>query len=106
MTESWLTKESYFVQEINEYKSHTLNRVGRTGGGIKIVFLELIRTEVISQFSAVKDSYESILFKAAIPGLGNMFLAGIYRPPNTPIADFTQFITNTLENTDTCRTIF
>ena len=80
--------------------SHTLNRVARTGGGKKIFYLEYIITEVISQFSAVEVSHESILLKAAIPGLGNMFVAGIYRPPNTPLADFTQFITNTLEYTD------
>ena len=106
MTESWLTKESFFIQELNEYKSHTLKRVGRTGGGIKIFCLEYVRTEVISQSSAVEDSYESFLFKAAIPGLVYMFVAGIYWPPNTPIADFTHIITNTLEYTDNCRAIF
>ena len=35
-----------------------------------------------------------------------MFVAGIYRPPNTPLADFSQFITNTLEYTNKCRTVF
>ena len=35
-----------------------------------------------------------------------MFVAGIYRLPNTPPADFTQFITNTLEYTNNCRTVF
>ena len=41
-----------------------------------------------------------------LPGLGNMFVAGTYRPPNTPLADFSQFITNTLEYTGNCRTVF
>ena len=59
-----------------------------------------------SQFFAVEVSHESILLKAALPRLGNMFVAGIYRPPNTSLADFTQFITNTLEYTNNCRTIF
>ena len=35
-----------------------------------------------------------------------MCVAGIYQPPNTPLAEFTQFITNTLEYTDKCRTVF
>ena len=35
-----------------------------------------------------------------------MFVAGIYRPPNTPLADFTHFITNTLEYTNNCRMVF
>ena len=47
-----------------------------------------------------------MLLKAAIPELVNMFVAGIYRPPNTSLADLTQFITNTLEYTDNCRTVF
>ena len=35
-----------------------------------------------------------------------MFVAGIYRPPNTPLSDFIQFITNTLEYTNNCRMVF
>ena len=38
ITESWLTEEFNFVLELNGYKSHTLNRVGRTGGHIKIFY--------------------------------------------------------------------
>ena len=49
------------------YKSHTLNRVGWTGGGIKIFQLEYIITEVSSQISAVKVSYESNLLKQLHP---------------------------------------
>ena len=105
ITEFWLTEESNFVLEVNGYKSHTVNRVGRSGGGKKKFYLEYI-TVVRNQFSAVEVSYESILLKAAIPGLGYMFVAGIYRPPNTPLVEFTQFITNTLEYTDKCHTVF
>ena len=65
-----------------------------------------MKTEVISKFSAVEVSHESIMLKAAEPGLGNMFVAGIFRPPNTSLADFTQLITNTLEYTINCRTAF
>ena len=105
ITESWLTEESNFVLEINGYKSHTLNRVGWTGGGTKIFYLENILTEVISQFYAKQVLHESTLLKAAIPGPDNMFVAGICRPPNTPLADFNQFITNILEYTTTCHTV-
>ena len=38
--------------------------------------------------------YESILLKATIPGLGNVYKAGICRPPNTPLDDFTHFISS------------
>ena len=35
-----------------------------------------------------------------------MYVAGNYRPPNTPLADFTNIITSALEYTDNCRTVF
>ena len=35
-----------------------------------------------------------------------MYVAGICRPSNNPIADITHFITNTLEHADNRRTIF
>ena len=48
----------------------------------------------------VEDLYESIFLKAAIPGLGNMYVAGIYEPPINPLADFIQSNINTLEYTN------
>ena len=38
ITESWQIEESNFVLDINWYKSHSLNRVGLTEGGIKIFY--------------------------------------------------------------------
>ena len=35
-----------------------------------------------------------------------MHVAGIYRPPNTSSADFTQLVINILEYTHNCRTVF
>ena len=35
-----------------------------------------------------------------------MYVASIYRPQNTMLADFTHCITNTLEYTDNCCTVF
>ena len=72
-----------------------MNRAGQTGEAKNII-----------HFSAVEDWHESILLKAAIPGLDNMFVAGVYRPPNNPLADLTHFITNTLEYTDNWRLVY
>ena len=35
--------------------------------------------------------------KADVPGFGNMLTVGIYRPPNKPLSNFTQFITGAFE---------
>ena len=49
---------------------------------------------------------EMVLLIVAKPGLGNMYVTVIYWHRNTPLADFTHFITNTLEYTDNCQTVF
>ena len=87
------------------YKSYTINRVGRAGGGIQLLHLEYQITEARRKYSVVEDSYEFFL-KTAIPGLGDMYVAGIYRPPNTPLVEVTHFFINTFEYTDNCSTKF
>ena len=44
--------------------------------------------------------------KASIPVLANVYVAGIYRPPNKPVTDFTQFITGSMEYTNRFHTVF
>ena len=48
----------------------------------------------------MKKSYECISVKVFIPGLGKMQLVEIYRPPNIPLSDITQLVTETMENTN------
>ena len=43
--------------------------------------------------------------KAPIPGLGNMYVSVIFRPPNKPVNDFTQFITGDIEYTNRFHTV-
>ena len=92
-TESCLSFVWKLVLEINSYKCHSISRTGRKGWGIKLFYLDCIQTEVISNFCLLDDSYESNFVNASIPGLGNLFVAEIYRPPNKPLTDFTQYIT-------------
>ena len=106
VTESWLSYDSNLVLEINGYKSHSISRTGRKGGGIKLFYLDYISAEVISHLSVIEDSYESIFVKASIPGLGNIYVAVIYRPPNKPVTDVTQFISGLMVYTNRFHTKF
>ena len=56
-----------------------------------------IKNELFSYFSVIEDLYVSNFSKAGNPGLSNMNVAGFYRPPITPLANFAQFILITLE---------
>ena len=44
--------------------------------------------------------------KASIPGLANMYVAGIYRSPNKPVCNFIKFITGAMEYTNRFHTVF
>ena len=53
----------------------------------------------------IYDSHESIFVKVSIPGSGNMYVARIYRPPNKPVNDFTQFMKGAMEYTNRFHTV-
>ena len=59
---SWLTDEYNLVSEIDGYKYHTINRVCRTRGDNKLLHFYYVSSEVISNFSIVDESYESLFF--------------------------------------------
>ena len=74
----------------------------------KLFYLDYFSREIISHLSVIEDSYESIFVNASIFGLGNMYVAGIYRPrnKNKPLTDFTRFITGAMDYTNRFQTVF
>ena len=80
--EDKLSYDSNLVLEINGYKSHSISRTGQKSGRIKLCYLDYISAEVISPLSVIEDSYESIFVKTSIPGLGNIYVAGILSTPS------------------------
>ena len=97
ITESWLHGDSDVALDIPGYKSYSLYR-DRTGGGIKIYYLDFISSHIMSDFSSCSNDYECLFLKNFIPGFGNLVLGGIYRPPDGDSENFLQFITNVLED--------
>ena len=81
ITESWLSENRDVGFEIDGYLSQAIYRNGRTGGGIKIYYQKHINIEVIENFSSCSETYESLVLKTKIPGIGVLFLSGIYRIP-------------------------
>ena len=109
VTESWLTYDSILILEIIGfigYKSYPISIMGRKCEGIKLFYLDYSSTEVISHLSVIEVSYETIFVKASFLCSDNMYVAGIYRPPNKSVTDFTQFITEAMEYTNRFHTVF
>ena len=75
--------------------------------------MERVQSKVVVYRFLISESYfnkkiENI-YHGTFPykyGRKNMFVTGICRPLNTPLADFTQLYTNMLEYTNNCRPVF
>ena len=83
------------------YKSCVIYRSDQGGRGIKLYYLEAVDLSVVSEFTGLLGSCESILVKCHIPGFGALMVASIYRPPQTSLnyffdqlADYLAFIGN------------
>ena len=97
VTETWLTKETDLVLEISGYRSQSLYRPDRLGGGIKVFYLDYISVTILEQFTGCLNSCESLFLKAYIPGYGNLHVGCIYRPPSLPVSNFLEFMVEALE---------
>ena len=88
ITESWLKKDTDFALEIEGYKSVSLYREHRAGGGIKIFFRDFINVTVLEDFTKVDASYECLVLQAKIPTLGDLLVCGFYRIPGGSLPCF------------------
>ena len=86
--------------------TNSISRTGQKGGGLKLIYLDYISTEEIIHISVIRVSYEAVFVKASNPCLGNMYIAGIYRPPNKLVTDLTQCITGAMDYTNRFHTVF
>ena len=74
ITETWLKEPLDFAFEIEGYKSVSLYRDGRQGGGIKIYHLERIVATFMSELSGCTGSCEKLFLKASVAGIGKLVL--------------------------------
>ena len=86
ITESWLNPDSDVMFELPGYKSFNFYRPRGIGGGLKLYCLEHISVQKIDQPNL--NSCELLLVRAFVPGLGNLKICGIYRPPQNSPNDF------------------
>ena len=96
ITETWLTAQTDSSFEIPEYKSYSFYRENQVGGGLKLYVLDHLNASKIELESV---GCESLLLNINIPGPGinQVKICGIYRPPNKPVGDFFNFVEGLLE---------
>ena len=99
--ESWLKKDRDVGYEIEGYKSHSIYRDdNRRGGGIKIYHRNYICAQVVNNLTVLNDDTESLFLEASIPSLKKFYIGGLYRPPDSNINNFLNFIDTTLNEID------
>ena len=88
ITETWLRDDTDVGFNIKGYKSVSLNRNNRNGGGLKLFFDDSISVTILENLTGNNGSCERLFVRSYVPGIGNIVLGGIYRPPDKPIAEF------------------
>ena len=106
VTESWLKKDRDVGYELEGYRSQSIYRdENRRGGGIKIYYQNYIHAEVVDNLTVINDDIESIFLEARIPSLKKFYIGGLYRPPDSNINNFLDFIDTTLNGIDSKKCI-
>ena len=95
LTEVWLDDIINKGFDLPGYNSVNQFR-NSNGGGIKVFYHESLGIKVLSQFTGIFPTHEALTIKASIPSIGDIFVVGIYRPPNLSINSFNQYLQNNL----------
>ena len=69
VTETRLKDSTNFLYEIEGYKSVSINRNDRRGGGIKIYHDESISVQILNELSGLSDTSKRLLIKAFVPNI-------------------------------------
>ena len=88
LCETWLNEGTDVACDLDGYRSFSLYRDARTGGGIKIYVDCSINAYVVEDLTSSDGACESLFIKCRVSGVGDFFVGGIYRPPNKPINQF------------------
>jgi hypothetical protein len=87
-----LSKETDIAFDIPHYKTLTLYRDDKLGGGLKIYYDRYLQVENVNELTGIFPTHEALFLKFHIPGVGRVCLGAIYRPPGKPVHQFSEVI--------------
>ena len=86
LTETWLSKSTDLLCELDGYKSVATYRDNH-GGGIKLFIRDFLSVSVIDEMSFIGDLFESLTCEV-FTSSSKYIISCIYRPPHTSISQF------------------
>ena len=105
ISETWFKETTDISINIDSYNNILLCRNLRKGGGLKLFNGEGLNVQFLHSFTGVEGSYETLFVKANVPGVGNLYVGGIYCPPYRSNVEFLSFIESVLLNLGDKRTV-
>lgn len=94
LTETWFSRD-YFC-DIPGYNSYHVCRDERRGGGVSIYVLDEFRSRKITDRCFISDICEMCSVSVSVSDTENIFIHGIYRPPDYPLPPFNHYINDML----------
>jgi len=80
LTETWFTADN--VAHIDYYTGHHTFRADRQGGGVSVYVVNNFKSEQLTEFSLCGNSYELCTAKVKVCDDEDVYIMGVYRPPN------------------------
>jgi hypothetical protein len=99
LTETWLNQFNFSLYGIDGYFSEHNFRQNRRGGGVALYIKNTIKYKCRTDLDILNDFIESkfIEIQTETTGIEKPIIVGvIYRPPNTDIEDFNEWMNNTM----------
>ena len=98
LTETWLTSDSKHLFTLNDYDFIDNNRLNRTGGGVALYVPHCFDYTVCDELNIMNRYIESLFIEISVPQSKNIIIGIIYRPPNTNLNEFSNHLTNLINN--------
>lgn len=86
LTETWLT-DADLTPHLKGYRSVTLNRLNRRGGGVMIYLKSNLQYRVIDDVTKTNENVESLFIITF-----NVVVGALYRPPSGNVCEFIAFL--------------
>ena len=97
LTETWLSSDSQSFS-LNGYDLIVNNRLNRIGGGVSLYVPHCLEYTVCDDLNVMNNYIESLFIEISIPQNKNIIIGIIYRPPNSNVIEFINYITNLMNN--------
>ena len=100
LCETWLNNKNESLCDIEGYKSISVNRENRRGGGVRLYYRNNIQVVKLDELSGIFDTHEALFTRVTISQAFCFNIGCVYRPPSLSLQNFNDYLENTLLTDD------